>query len=156
MGLSSKSKLFVYASFGIFCLFIIQCKQESKTEKDASSCVKTKPLNPNGDSELAVLMRNMYDSLAAVNTLIKNGGVPTKFPEAFLKLHTAKPTDVNTKPDSFDAFADDYLNTLKSLYHSPKEDLNKNYNSLVQKCANCHQVSCPGPLKKIFKLRLDS
>lgn len=158
MVLLSKSKVIVLTALAVLIVLLSQCKPADKSSVNTTentSCVKTKSLNPNGDSELALLMRHMYDSLNSMSTLIKNGGVPTKFPESFLKIHTAKPTTSTTKLESFDAFADDYITTLKSLYNSPKTDLNKNYNSLVQKCANCHEASCPGPLKKIYKLKLD-
>ena len=158
MVLLSKSKALVFITLAFVIIFLSQCKQADKSSASVSentSCGKTKSLNPNGDSELALLMRHMYDSLNSMNKLIKNGGVPSRFPESFLKIHTAKPTTSTTKLESFDAFADDYIRTLKLLYNSPKADLNKNYNSLVQKCANCHEASCPGPLKKIYKLKLD-
>ena len=158
MVLLSRSKIIVFTALVVLIVLLSQCKQADKPSVSTSentSCVKTKSLNPNGDSELALLMRHMYDSLNSMNTLIKNGGMPSKFPESFLKTHTAKPTTSTTKLESFDAFADDYITTLRLLYNSPKADLNKNYNSLVQKCANCHEASCPGPLKKIYKLKLD-
>ena len=96
----------------------------------------------------------MYDSLAVENKVIKSGGLPTKFPDSFLKIHTAKPTTSNTKPASFDNFATDYINAVKVLYSSPKEDAKRNYNLVVQKCESCHQISCPGPLKKINALKI--
>ena len=158
MVLLSKSKVIIFATLAVLIVLLPKCKQADKSNVNTTEntvCVKTKSLNPNGDSELALLMRQMYDSLNSMNRLIKNGGVPSKFPESFLKIHTAKPTTSNTKLESFDAFADDYIATLRLLYNSPKADLNKNYNLLVQKCANCHEASCPGPLKKIYKLKLD-
>lgn len=126
----------------------------------AAACNNTtnceKPLNPNGDSELALLMRLMNDSTAALKKQILDGKMPEKFPEAFLKIHTATPTDPNIKNEEFDAFATSYTEGLKQLYESSPEDLKSNFNNLVQRCINCHQSVCPGPVKAIKKLAIEN
>ena len=142
----------------LFVLILAQCsnseKQSSeKIKTDSASCTK-KSINPNGDSELALLMREMKSSSESLREKIKQGNFPEKFPEEFLKIHTAKPTDSETKKASFDGFADSYLNNLQTLFHSPKEDLTKNYNAVITACANCHSEHCPGPLKAINKLKI--
>ena len=139
-------------------LLLVQCtgsgKQNAeKGETDSTSCTK-KPLNPNGDSELALLMRKMKGSSESLREKIKQGTLPEKFPEEFLKIHTAKPTDSETKKASFDGFANNYIDNLQLLFHSPKEDLTKNYNAVITACANCHSEHCPGPLKAINKLKI--
>ncbi|MGE0637126.1 MAG: hypothetical protein AB7G44_11790 [Bacteroidia bacterium] len=125
-------------------LVLFQCKNSSD-----------KPLNPNGDSELALLMRMMNDSTASVKELVEQGKLPEKFPEAFLKIHTAKPTDPTVKTEEFETFADSYVEGLKQLYQSSPSELQTNYNSLVQRCINCHQSVCPGPIKAIKKLKIE-
>lgn len=117
--------------------------------------VGDKPLNPNGDSELALLMRMMNDSTASVKELVMQGKLPEKFPEAFLKIHTATPTDPTVKTEEFEAFADSYVEGLKQLYQSSPSELETNYNSLVQRCINCHESVCPGPIKAINKLKIE-
>lgn len=114
-------------------------------------------MNPNGDSELALLMRDMMHSSENMKAMIKEGKLPDTFPEAFMKIHTAKPTDSDTKKASFDAFADNYLNNLHTLYNSPKDkhELTQNYNAVVNACVSCHTEHCPGPLKAINKLRIE-
>ena len=138
-----KISLVFLAAF--FSLFLFQCKNASD-----------KPLNPNGDSELALLMRMMNDSTAAIKELVAQGKLPDKFPEAFLKIHTAKPTDQTVKTEEFEAFAASYVEGLKQLYHSSPSELETNYNSLVQRCINCHQSVCPGPIKAIKKLKIEN
>lgn len=158
MALFLKNKFVVITVLMFFVLVLVQCsnseKQSSeKIKTDSASCTK-KPLNPNGDSELALLMREMKSSSESLKEKIKQGGLPEKFPEEFFKIHTAKPTDSETKKASFDGFADSYLNNLQTLFHSPKEDLTKNYNAVITACANCHSEHCPGPLKAINKLKI--
>lgn len=159
MVLSLKNKIAIAASF-LVILLLVNCghKEEEKPEisvkKDSASCTKA-PLNPNGDSELALLMREMLDSAKSFKEVIKSGKVPDKFPEAFLKIHTAQPTDSETKKSSFDGYADGYLNSLKALSGSNTANAKLNYNAVVQACENCHSEHCPGPLTAIRKLRLD-
>ena len=133
----------------------------SGSEKKAGEAAKTsgaacveKPLNPNGDSELALLMRQMMISSESLKEKIKQGNLPENFPEEFLKIHTALPTDSETKKESFEGYASNYIYNLKTLYHSPKDDLSKNYNAVITACANCHSQHCPGPLKAINKLKI--
>jgi hypothetical protein len=157
MVLSSKIK-------GVFVLLVVlflmqRCTQTENTEqanaaKDSVAACKTKPLNPNGDSEMALLMRSMNKSTASFKELIKQGKLPEKFPAEFLKIHTAKHTDETTKTPVFDGFANNYINQLNNLYGSPKEELTKNYNAFVQACVDCHKAFCPGPIKTINKLKV--
>jgi cytochrome c556 len=159
MVLSLKNKFTVISALLIFTLFLVNCsgsekKPEEKAKADSiASC--NKPLNPNGDSELALLMREMMGSASNLKEMIKKGELPEKFPEEFLKIHTAKPTDADTKKESFDDFATNYISNLQALYHSPKEDLTKNYNAVINACASCHSQHCPGPLKAINKLKIE-
>jgi hypothetical protein len=132
-----------------------QCGEPSETDKkeNVATC-KIKPVNPNGDSELSLLMREMMRSADSMKTVIKSGNVPEKFPDAFLKIHTAKPTDDDTKHASYDAFATNYIDNLQILCKSPKAESIKNYNVVVNSCINCHNDHCPGPIKTIEKLFL--
>lgn len=159
MALSLKNKVAI-VSCSIVTILLFNCshKQENsktftKSKNDSASCSKA-PLNPNGDSELALLMREMLDSAKSFKEMIKAGKVPDKFPEAFLKIHTAKPTDNETKKSSFDGYADGYLSSLKNLASSGTSNAKLNYNAVVQACENCHSEHCPGPLSAIRKLKL--
>lgn len=160
VGLSLRNKYTVLTALFCVVLFLADCsdnaknQSEEKAKKDSlASC--TKPVNPNGDSELAVLMREMMSSAGNLKEMIKQGNLPDKFPEEFLKIHTAKPTDSDTKKASFDGFADNYISNLHALYSSPKEELTQNYNAVINACASCHSQHCPGPLKAINKLKIE-
>lgn len=160
MALSLKNKFLVIVSLLFFVLFLVQCSNNSEnvtTEKAKSDSIANctaKPLNPNGDSELALLMREMLHSSESLKEMIKQGNLPKEFPEAFLKIHTAEPTDSETKKASFDRFANNYVSNLQILYNSPKEELTQNYNAVINACAGCHSEHCPGPLKTINKLKI--
>jgi hypothetical protein len=159
MVLLLKNKFFILLVFVSFSLLLTECTNSSKTEEvamqtDSSSSCTVKPKNPNGDSELALLMRKMLSSSKSLKEMIERGEVPKEFPEEFKKIHTAKPTDSETKKASFDGYANSYMNNLEALYHSPKEDLKQNYNAVINACVSCHSEHCPGPLKAINKLKI--
>jgi cytochrome c556 len=147
----------------IFCLLLsvfllAECSGENKKSgqtRTDSIAACSKPLNPNGDSELSVLMREMMNSAGNMKEMIKQGNLPDKFPEEFVKIHTAQPTDADTKKESFEGFASNYISNLRALYSSPKGDLTKNYNAVINSCASCHSQHCPGPLKAINKLKIE-
>ena len=161
MVLSSKYNCLFFCTLAIVVTLFVQCSQSGErkdshidSKNQGTSCTSSKPLNPNGDSELALLMRNMTTSTSCLKELIKQGKLPDKFPEEFLKIHKAIPTDSAVKGAVFDALASSYLNGLNELYKSPKEELTIHYNAVVQRCVDCHREFCPGPIKAINKLLL--
>lgn len=159
MELSSKNKIALLFSLAFFVFFLAQCgepKQENKSAEvktDSSNCVK-KPLNPNGESELALLMRAMRDNAIALKEQIKAGKIAGTFPEEFLKIHTATATDADTKHESFNSYARNYIFNLQELYKSPKAALTKNYNAVINSCLSCHSDHCPGPIPTIKKMQI--
>lgn len=158
MALSSKNSFLFLAAVALLLCVLYACNDETQAaapDKEAAACGAPKAgLNPNGSSELAQLMREMQTSAESAKQIVLSGGTPKDFPTAFTKIHTAEPTDNETKKESFDAFATHYLNRLDLLYKSSKEDAPKNYNAVVEACLSCHYDHCPGPIKAINKLKL--
>jgi cytochrome c556 len=155
--LSLRNKVRIPAILFVFVLFLANCSDNNEKQNAEKTTVDScaKKVNPNGDSELSVLMREMMSSASNMREMVKAGNLPEKFPEAFLKIHTAQPTDPETKKASYNGFAENYISNLQALYNSPKEDLTKNYNAVVNSCAGCHSQHCPGPLNAINKLKIE-
>ena len=109
-------------------------------------------VNPNGSSELSLLMRKMYDHALAIRPEAIQKKVQQTFPQEFLSIYTAQPTDSFTKNPSYNPFADGYLYALNNYRSSAPEEVIQNYNNLVMSCVNCHNEHCPGPLGRIKKL----
>lgn len=154
MAFSLKNRILLLVSVVSIVLILTQCSQSSSKKEESENCTK-KSVNPNGDSELALLMRNMRTSTQSLKEIIKQGKLPEKFPEEFLKLHTAIPTDSTVKGPVFDALAQSYLNGLQQLYKSPSAELASNYNAVVDRCVDCHRQFCPGPIKAIKTLSIE-
>ncbi|MBC8267064.1 MAG: hypothetical protein H8E84_08880 [Flavobacteriales bacterium] len=108
---------------------------------------------PNKDSELALLMRELFEDAENVKSQIRKGQTPAFFTE-FEKLHTAQPTDTDVREDGqYTAFADVFIQSVRQLINT-EEDKTKQYNKMVKRCVDCHQQICPGPIKKIRKLHI--
>ncbi len=126
------------------CLLFWQaCKTES-----------SKPLNPNGDSELAILMRQMFEDGERVREQIKNGQ-PVDIQVDFEKMMTAKATDpTKMQGKDYPHFALSYVEAMKALRDAPPAEAQDKYSAMVATCMNCHEQSCPGPMVRIKKLTL--
>ena len=142
----------------VFFLFLLMLVAASCTEQTKEEAIPTDvivaPINPNGDSELALLMRDMFDNAMQIKEQVKNGEKPT-FKVAFDEIHSATSTDpADAKSDRYAAFAQSFSSTLKTLENASADDLDLKYNQFVGSCMNCHQAMCPGPMVRIKKLYL--
>jgi len=109
---------------------------------------------PNGGSELAVLMREMYDDTYLIKKAVLNKELPPDFRYKFAYLHRATPTDQDTKTEAYPDMAKAFMDNLEAL-HAEKdtEKRIKKFDIVIQNCVTCHQGHCPGPIKKIKKLQ---
>jgi len=114
----------------------------------------SKIFNPNGDSELALLMRDMYDD----GMVTKQEMLQGKQPDVRVKyhqLHTAKATDPEkVAAPNYNAFALAYEDAVKSFLESDATHRAESYQAMINTCMNCHQTMCPGPTRKIKHLYL--
>jgi hypothetical protein len=131
----------------LLCLSVLSACQQ---EEDKNTCKKPKPLNPNGDSELALLMRDMFTESDSLKQLVANGKQLSGL-RRFQEIHSAIPTDSTVRGPVFDAFATAYIEAIKSLEAQDSSTV-FNFNRMVDQCMNCHTEFCPGPKKRIQKL----
>lgn len=111
------------------------------------------PVNPNGDSELAILMRAMADEAEQIKAQIANGEAVT-LSVAHPEILTAEATEPEKAASApYQAFASSYLETITYLKTSTPENVQRSYDAMVNGCITCHQALCPGPLVRIEKLR---
>jgi len=118
--------------------------------------VKKTAVVPNKSSELAVLMRKMYLDADSIKHLIitETGTISDDFIAELETVHTAKATDPDVKTAEFDAFNKSLINQAKALKETDGDKVEA-FNKLVARCIACHQTFCPGPIKRIKKLRID-
>jgi len=144
-----KKGIVLFSLLGIAGLFSF-C---SEKKMDDAACLANDP-NPNKSSELAILMRHMATHAEQAKKEVLAGQLRSSFPSEFKKIHTAVPTDDHIKGDAFDGFADGYLKNLELLY-TPGENLLTKYNAVINTCIGCHESSCPGPLVRINKMKIE-
>jgi hypothetical protein len=139
----------------ILTSFFLSCenRDERQLEKSCSTdSISVSPINPNGDSELALLMRQLFydtDSLKQI-VVVEGKEVPQDFINALEKVHTAIPTDPEVKTEEFTAYNELMINAAKELTSAKNKE--EAYNNFLNRCIDCHQVVCPGPIKRIKKL----
>ena len=146
--------------FFIVALFAlaIACSNGAPEAKSDSAASCKKPLNPNGDSELALLMRklaNWNDSTKALfakdSTLTAEQLTP---PSGYNTIFTAKKTDPSIDQELFNSMARHYVSQVEQFRTSTADRATqvKNFNSMVNACVSCHENFCGGPLKRINKM----
>jgi hypothetical protein len=123
----------------------MQCKQEESARKD---------INPNGSSELALLMRSMFDDGMLVKADILEGKKATVECD-YARIHTAVATqpEETVTPD-FKTFAAAYEAAVGDLNNAPAGEQRGPYTHMVNTCIQCHQEFCTGPIRKIRKMEL--
>lgn len=132
---------------------VVSCNDDTQKEKkDSVTACKTGDLNPNGDSELALLMRELAAFSDSVKHDLLNNREPRPQPENLTTILTAKKTDENIDKSIYDPFARNYITGVTYFYASKPEDRIENYNAMVNNCIACHQSFCGGPIKRIQKL----
>jgi hypothetical protein len=126
--------------------FVLSCSETTEqTSKNAP-----RPINPNGDSELALLMRDMFDESDSLKQLVLDGKQLSGL-KKYQEIHSAIPTDPDASGPVFEAFASSYIESIKALEASDSAAV-FNFNRMVDQCMNCHTEFCPGPKKRIKKL----
>lgn len=153
----------------IFCFYSCNLSEMNKkvtVDKD-KEIIKTEsrkklindPRSPNPSSELAVLMRDMWEYADTLKTAITNKNTTSlpKYRPRFTDVLSATPTDEHTKSPAFDAMAKIMLQKLEIVYQNASENKEQSvqvegFNLFVKSCLQCHEQQCPGPVSKISKL----
>ncbi len=142
------------ASIWVFlALVVLMGSCENQQSEKVSTTVVIADANPNGYSELASLMLAMFENADSVRSLIAagEGNISPEFVEYIRQSHAAVPTKPEMKPAAFETFNQVLLNEADALLASdsvtPAE-----FNSMVDRCMDCHNSICPGPTARIEKL----
>lgn len=103
-------------------------------------------------SELALLMRKMYDDMDSLKSAIaKQELVIDTASLDYFNIHSAIPTDSTVRDAQFAGMSSAFLLHVEKLKANPDVET---FNSTISVCLTCHQSYCPGPIKKIKKLKL--
>jgi hypothetical protein len=141
--------LILSAAFPLFCLSVFSNCGGNQGENSENRY-------PADSSELSKLMRGMWNDSDLMKKAILEGKMPDDFREKFVAIHTAAPTDADTKKENYDEMAKSFLASMDRIYavQGDKEELSRAFNLMVNQCVACHQTHCPGPIVKIKKLSI--
>ncbi len=150
------NKIVVIAGLIFTVTFFSACSESESVEQSEVIEVKAEPKKRNGvvyvPSELALIMRGMYDNMELVNAHLKAG---EEVPDSLLQGYDGMLTAEATNPEEIDShyfgFANGWLSELKVMRKNPTLE---NHNNVMNACVNCHQSFCPGPIPKIKRLKL--
>lgn len=144
----------------LLALIILACSQEAtEASTEASSEADTPDVvlpasNPNGDSELALLMRQMFEESLNMRRAIQKGEKP-EISLDLAKIHTVQATEPEKQAsESYKAWGQAYLNAVNMYNEAPVSEAKEAYTLMIDQCMNCHGQLCPGPTVKIKKLYL--
>ncbi|MBI5496111.1 MAG: hypothetical protein HY904_13895 [Deltaproteobacteria bacterium] len=110
-------------------------------------------INPNGMSELALLMRGMLADMRAARELLAQNKAPPPMFDRHRRIRCAWPSDPARRNETFDALAQAYLAGIRAL-DAREPSPEAAYQAAVTGCRGCHEASCPGPTELIETLRL--
>ena len=112
-------------------------------------------VNPNGDSELSLVMRNLHFEANKIKANLEN-----KEPVDLnvlrgltAQLTTAAPTDSNVLDSNYYMLSELLLKQLDDIPEG--EDQRLVFNGFVNACVTCHKNTCPGPIDKINALLVE-
>ena len=146
-------------------------KNQSAQPSSASSCSLETPLkpgipgspdnpikseiNPNGDSELAHLMRKMLKDLQEVRPLVLGQNQVNTPVKGHERIRCSWPSDPGIRGPLFGSLSDTYLATLGHFETQTTPNIDS-YNGVVAACLGCHSNFCPGPIHLIQNLWIES
>ncbi|MBL0013154.1 MAG: hypothetical protein IPP30_05155 [Flavobacterium sp.] len=127
-------------------------KKESKVEQESCSKEsKGKSFKMYQMSEMSTLMEQMYVDNQRLKTRILKGDTIGKFPNHFLKIHSAVMTDPTENDLFFKEQAQRFIAAQELIYKDPK-NAKQHFNDGVNSCIQCHEEKCGGPITRIKKL----
>lgn len=135
-------------------VLLIACSPSVEEKSKEAQEPAPASLNPNGDSELAKLMREMAKFMETTRPLIVRSDSLLPYPENFVQIHTAKSTPGMVDEQTMRFMGSNYLAAIKEMYDCRVEQRKDHFNIAVKACVVCHESVCPGPLKRIGKMEI--
>lgn len=130
-------------------------KQESNTG-NTTNAQQTKVTNPNGMSEMSLIMEDWYTVLEKYAEQLRENKKIDDFKtldhEKILTAEVSKEKD-NVHGEQFDAFSESFFYNYDNIGTSASYDEQvQRFNLAVKACINCHEQHCHGPIVRIKKL----
>jgi hypothetical protein len=138
----------------VFITGLFACNSDEQACASSPKLVKS-AINPNGDSELALVMRALFDDAMKMKRVMMVDGVAPASEIDYteiLEAHATEPEKANSP--EYKAMAQAYISLMKEFETQKDTNAHVQFNTVVDACMGCHKVMCPGPMVKIKKLYL--
>lgn len=140
------STLKIFCLFALTIILLSNCKQESCDAKPNYTMAV--------DSELTLLMREMFDYYEGVKSKLESGTLDEKI-KVFQDVHKAVATSPEkSSSEVYQAMAGIYVQSASRLNKRDVDQI-QSFNQMVDNCMSCHQQMCPGPMVRIKKLYIE-
>lgn len=126
-------------------ILLLNCSTEETSEKKVI-------IDPNPTSEMAQLMRDMTNELASIRERLINEEDLDQNLLNFALIHEQEVTDPSFQKPHIQPMSEAYAYAVETFNENPTKS---NYSAIINNCLSCHQLSCPGPVVRIKKLKLD-
>jgi hypothetical protein len=114
-------------------------------------------INPNGQSELSLLMRTMQADLQRARQAIVDGAPLPRLRDRHARVRCSWPTQPSDRSPEFDRNAQGYLTALAALdatSGSSAQTPAQAFDGVLNACRACHERTCSGAIVAIEALRL--
>ncbi len=145
----------------IIIVFVVACNAEhekkssdKKTIDTVNMCEKKPIIDPNDPKPMAMMMRQLVINADSMKAQLSRGKQLDSLRYPFIRFYLAEPTDPSVLEPKFYENARLFQAAYSALFMHPQEQV-KYYNLVINKCVNCHESYCSGPLKRIRKLYLN-
>lgn len=106
-------------------------------------------------SELSWYMRHLEEDAWRWREQVLAGEPASMAMDVTDSLYLATPTEDKIKDKAkFNQMADQFKTMTDFLRMAPPQDYIINFNGVINSCVNCHKSFCPGPIKRIEKLKI--
>lgn len=128
---------------------LMACETAEKTEtaEKPVTAGKVEDAKP-----MALMMRAIYDQSRNMRTELEAGKNLDSSLYRFMEFHKLEPTDSTVLVEVFYQHNDKFREAYENLLRSSDKPA---YNAMLTACVNCHADFCPGPIKRINKLRFE-
>lgn len=130
----------------VICIAMLSCNFVNNKDQVYKEPLMYQP------TEMALLMRKMYEVNKVVKTQIINKDSLLTFPEEFSTIHSAVLTNSFERDKEFDSLAKVFIDHQKATFSSSSDSVVYHFNKSVNTCITCHETRCVGPIPKMKKL----
>lgn len=120
------------------------------TEPKATKASKPTKSEVADAKPMALMMRAIYEQSSAMRGKVAAGEALDSSFYRFMEFHELEPTDSTVLIEVFYEHNEDFKKAFEDLLKASNKE---SYNAMLTQCVSCHQDFCPGPIKRINKLR---